>query len=53
MLKVVVSSTGFRYAHHLNLKYTAAVVLEQGGLQCGVPVEWQTKFDVILTVHHR
>ena len=23
----------------VNLKYTAAVVLEQGGLQCGVPVE--------------
>ena len=39
MLKVEVSSPGFRQVRHLNLKYTAAVVLEQGGLQCGVPVE--------------
>jgi hypothetical protein len=39
MLKVEVSSLGFRYALHLNLKRTAAVVLEQGGLQCGIPVE--------------
>jgi hypothetical protein len=39
MLKVEVSSFGFRYARLLNLKRTAAVVLEQGGLQCGVPVE--------------
>jgi len=39
MLKVEVSSPGFQYARYLNLKYSAAVVLEQGGLQCGVPVE--------------
>ena len=39
MLKDEVSSPSFRYARHLNLKYTAAVVLEQGGLQRGVTVE--------------
>ena len=43
MLKVEVSSPGFRQARHLNLTNTAAVVLEQGGLQFGVPVEQQTE----------
>ena len=44
MLKAEVSSPGFRQARHLNLKYTAALALEQGGLQCGVPVEYHTKY---------
>ena len=44
MLKVEVSSPGFRQARHLNLKYTAALVLEQGGLQGGVLFEEQMKY---------
>jgi hypothetical protein len=39
MLKVEVSSPGFRLARNLNLKYTAVMVLEQGVLQGGLPDE--------------